>query len=117
MVRNIYTCIVGVGVGGKSMRGKSWQLMATVAGGVMGILTNQAAYPQSRPYLHTQQYVWILRLFTQHRQDTSFKPHMSFNLQEKFYNVYNQSQSTFQVIFCAMLYLVFECSWQAACHV
>lgn len=105
------------GVGGKSMRGKSWQLMATVAGGVMGILTNQAAYPQSRPYLHTQ-HVWKLRLFTQHRQDTSFKPHMSFNLhQEKIYNVYNQSQSTFQVIFCAMLYLVFECSWQAACHV
>ena len=83
MVRNIYTCIVGVGVGGKSMRGKSWQLMATVAGGVIGILTNQAAYPQSRPYLHTQQYVWKLRLFTQHRQDTSFKPHYVIQLARK----------------------------------
>ena len=112
MVRNIYTCIVGVGVGGKSMRGKSCQLMATVAGGVMGILT--------RRHIHNPDHI--------------YKQHNMFgNLDYKSGQLYQTSyviqlarkiQYCLQPItkyiscdICAMLYLVFECSWQAACHV
>ena len=89
-------------MGGKSMR--QILLANGDSGGRRGGHTNQAAYPQTIS-THT-----IICLETEiiFRQDTSIKPHMSHNSQEeKFYTVYNQSQSTFHVIYvlCYIWYL------------